>query len=82
MDQGGINPISRELARQLLGYESVARGTWVDGPVAFQVCDKLRQPLATLMERAAFQSLLGRALLHDQMLDWQWIGIVGEQADR
>jgi hypothetical protein len=62
MDQGGINPTSREIARQLLAYESVEPGTSVDGPLAIQVCDKLRQQMATLMGHAAFQSLLGRAL--------------------
>jgi hypothetical protein len=62
MDQGGINPISREIARQLLAYESVERGSSVDGPAAVQVCDRLRQPLSILMGPAAFRSLLGRAL--------------------
>jgi hypothetical protein len=62
MDQGGINPTSREIARQLLAYESDERGTSVTVPAAVQVCDKLRQPLSTLMGRAAFQSLIGRAL--------------------
>jgi hypothetical protein len=62
MDQGGINPISREIARQLLAYESVERGSSVDGLAAVQVCDRLRQPLSILMGPAAFRSLLGRAL--------------------
>jgi hypothetical protein len=62
MDQGGINPISREIARQLLADESVERGSSVDGLAAVQVCDRLRQPLSILMGPAAFRSLLGRAL--------------------
>jgi hypothetical protein len=62
MDQGGINPTSREIARQLLAYECDERGTAVVVPAGVQVCDKLRQPLSTLMGPAAFRSLLGRAL--------------------
>jgi hypothetical protein len=62
MDQGGINPTSREIARQLLAYESDESSTSVNVPAAIQVCDRLRQPLSTLMGSAAFQSLLGRAL--------------------
>jgi hypothetical protein len=62
MDQGGINPTSREIARQLLVYESDEARTSVNLPAAVQVCDRLRQPLSTLMGSAAFQSLLGRAL--------------------
>ncbi len=61
MDQG-IIPTSREIARQLLAYESDERSTSVNVPAAVQVCDRLRQPLSALMGRAAFQSLLGRAL--------------------
>jgi hypothetical protein len=62
MDQGSINPTSREIARQLLAYESDEPGTAVNVPAGVQVCNKLRQPLSTLMGRAAFQALLGRAL--------------------
>jgi hypothetical protein len=62
VDQGGINPTSREIARHLIAYESDERSISVTVPAAVQVCDRLRQPLSTLMGRAAFQSLLGRAL--------------------
>jgi hypothetical protein len=62
MDQGSINPTSREIARQLLAYESTGRSASVTVPAAVQVCDRLGRPLSILMGRAAFQSLLGRAL--------------------
>jgi hypothetical protein len=62
VNQGGINPTSREIARHLIAYESDERSASVTVPAAVQVCDRLRQPLSTLMGRAAFQSLLGRAL--------------------
>jgi hypothetical protein len=62
MGQGDINPISREIARQLLAYASEERDSSVTVPAAVQVCDRLRQPLSILMGRSAFQSLLGRAL--------------------
>ena len=56
-------PVSRQLARRLLTYESAAgKNSELTESAAFRVCEKLRQPLSTLAGVAGFHSLLSRAL--------------------
>jgi hypothetical protein len=56
-------PKTRDLARRLLAYESVAGPTSeATEPAAYRVCEKLRRPLGALSGVAGFQSLLSRAL--------------------
>jgi hypothetical protein len=56
-------PVSRQLARRLLTYESAAgKNSELTESAAFRVCEKLRQPLSTLAGVAGFRSLLSRAL--------------------
>lgn len=56
-------PLMREFARLLVAFETEKpRGSHASSPVAFEVCEKLRPHLATLMGKAGFCALLSRAL--------------------
>jgi hypothetical protein len=47
------------------------KSSWSKTPAAFQVCDKLRPHLATLMGKAGFRALLARALaLASEEVQW------------
>ncbi len=52
----------RHLAERLVGYEIAAGEAHSVGSSGFRVCEKLRQPLSSLMGKAGFQALLSRAL--------------------
>jgi hypothetical protein len=52
----------REFARRLLAFEGEAQGDLAtEGPAAFRVCEKLREPLSKLMGVDGFRSLFARA---------------------
>ncbi len=51
-----------DFAQQLLAREEQEGGSGKEGSGAFQVCDKLRRRLSTLMGPTAFHGLLYRAL--------------------
>jgi hypothetical protein len=53
----------RDLAQWLIACETGGnKSSETKFPAAFQVCEKLRPPLATLMGNAGFRALLSRAL--------------------
>ncbi len=52
----------REFAERLITYEARGKPSAITNPAAFEVCDKLRPHLATLMGTAGFRALLSRAL--------------------
>ena len=64
MNRQGATPVTRFFAESLLTYEAKA-GSALAGkkPAAVLVCEKLRQPLATLMGNAGYRALLARALV-------------------
>jgi hypothetical protein len=56
-------PLMRGLAERLVALEAKrTRGQRIQTPVAFEVCEKLRPYLGTLMGKAGFCALLSRAL--------------------
>lgn len=56
-------PLMREFAKQLVAFETqVGKAGRLQTPAAFEVCEKLRPHLATLMGKAGFCALLSRAL--------------------
>lgn len=56
-------PVTRDFAERLVAFETkTARVPRTQAPVAFEVCEKLRPHLATLMGKAGFCALLSRAL--------------------
>jgi hypothetical protein len=58
-----LPPQTRDLAQRLLAYENAAGKTSEPTQfAAFGVCERLRQPLITLVGVAGFRSLLSRAL--------------------
>ena len=58
-----LPPQTRDLAQRLLAYENAAGKTSEPTQfAAFDVCERLRQPLITLAGVAGFRSLLSRAL--------------------
>jgi len=58
------NPTMRDLAQQLLAYETAVGQTPNDNtPAVFRVSEKLRRPLITLAGAAGFRALLTRALV-------------------
>jgi hypothetical protein len=58
-----LPPQTRDLAQRLLAYENAAGKTSEPTEfTAFGVCERLRQPLVTLVGVAGFRSLLSRAL--------------------
>jgi hypothetical protein len=63
MNRNGINPKIRDLARQLLSFESTAENlSDANTSAVLMVSEKLRRPLTTLTGTAGFRSLLMRAL--------------------
>jgi hypothetical protein len=65
-------PQMRSLARHLIGQERPAsRLSAAENPAAFDVIDKLRPHLATLMGNIGFRALLSRALaLANEEVSW------------
>ena len=56
-------PQMRNLASRLVAYETSGnKSSGTNPPAAFQVCEKLRPHLATLMGKGGFRALLSRAL--------------------
>lgn len=56
-------PQMRNIAERLIAYEANGnKSSESKTPAAFQVCEKLRPHLATLMGNAGFRALLSRAL--------------------
>jgi hypothetical protein len=52
----------RDLSQRLIRYERRGKkASKTKAPAAFQVCEKLRPPLATLMGNIGFRALLSRA---------------------
>ena len=74
-------PQIRELAARLIAYER-REGQAIEPkiPAAFQVCEKLRPHLATLMGKAGFQAVLARALAVASG-EAPWLAAVQVQAD-
>jgi hypothetical protein len=63
MHGSGASPTALDIARHLIVYEAFAENPpMANGPAAFEVCEKLRQPLSKLTGAAGFRSLLVRAL--------------------
>ena len=55
-------PLMRDFAERLIAYEmSRTKSSGTKTPAAFQICEKLRPPLATLMGHTGFRALLARA---------------------
>ena len=74
-------PVMRDFAERLIAYET--RGIKSSGtktPAAFQVCEKLRPHLATLMGSTGFHALLTRALAVANAED-PWLREVQVKAD-
>jgi hypothetical protein len=72
---------SRTLAARLIACE--ARGRHAGGsevPDAFQICEKLRAPLATLMGSTGYHALLSRALTIARQ-EHAWLGTVPVPAE-
>jgi hypothetical protein len=63
---GGMSsatPQMRHLARRLIAFDaSLGKSAITNNSDAFQVCDKLRPQLATLVGKEAFRALLAHAL--------------------
>ena len=58
-----VNLQMRQLAKTLIDLETVRnKSLMIKNPDAFQVCEKLRPPLATLVGNEAFRALLAHAL--------------------
>lgn len=56
-------PLLREFAERLIAYEQKGnKSPTAKVPAAFQICEKLRPHLATLLGRTGVSALLGRAL--------------------
>ena len=56
-------PLMREFAERLVAFEMQGgKAIRLQSPAAFEVCEKLRPHLATLMGKAGFCALLSRAL--------------------
>lgn len=71
----------RDLATQLIACEAKGnKSSEPNIPGAFQVCEKLRPPLATLMGKAGFQAVLSRALAVSSG-EAPWLGAVRVTAD-
>lgn len=63
MNQSGVAASVREIANQLIAFESELQGVSdADENATCRVCEKLRRPLVTLAGTAGFNSLLQRAL--------------------
>ena len=59
----GDTPQLKDFSRRLLAYEAAAgKRTGADGPVAFRVCERLREPLCKLIGVGGFRTLFSRAL--------------------
>lgn len=74
-------PLMRDFAERLVVFEM--KGTTVSAahiPVAFQVCEKLRPHLATLMGSTGFHALLMRALAVANTKD-PWLRMVQVRVD-
>ena len=64
MNQSGVAASVREIANQLIAFESELQGVSdADENATCRVCEKLRRPLVTLAGTAGFNSLLQRALV-------------------
>ena len=76
-----VTPKLWKVSECLLAYETRENVTQaIRTPAAFLVCEKLRPPLATLMGRAGFRSLLARALALANT-EAVWPGVVQVKAD-
>jgi len=62
----------RNFARRIMTYQMTGKkSSWSKSSAAFQVCDKLRPHLATLMGNVGFRALLSRALaLASEEVPW------------
>jgi hypothetical protein len=58
----GASAQAREIAEQLIAYESIAEQNPEALPAVFEVCEKLRRSLSILTGAEGFRSLLVRAL--------------------
>jgi hypothetical protein len=56
-------PTLKRFASRLLDYESSRDKPAIQVAIAFRVCEKLREPLGTLMGMGGFRALLRRALV-------------------
>jgi hypothetical protein len=63
MNISSLSPETRQLANQLVAFETSVKRTSEDDPNATcGVCEKLRKPLVTLTGAVGYSSLLSRAL--------------------
>lgn len=64
MNQTAVTASVREIAAQLIAFESASKSVSdEDANATCRVCEKLRRPLVTLAGTAGFSSLLQRALV-------------------
>jgi hypothetical protein len=71
----------RDLAGRLITLEATgSRSPGTTLPTAFLACEKLRQPLATLLGNVGFSALLSRALAL-ATTEVKWLGVVHVDAD-
>jgi len=69
----------RNLAKRLMAYETGGnKSSETKNPAAFNCCEKLRPPLATLMGDVGFRALLSRALASSEV---RWLRAVHVKAD-
>ena len=74
-------PQMREVAARLIAHELAAnKASKSTPPAAFQVCEKLRPNLATLMGKAGFRAVLARALVVASV-EVPWLNEVQVNAD-